>query len=185
MIGPNLSEWAIKHRSLVVYLMVISVVGGAMSFLRLGRAEDPPFTVRTMVVSAVWPGATLEETLLQVTERIERKLQETPHLDKLKSYTTAGATTIFIDLQGSTPPAKVPDLWYQVRKDIGDIRGTLPQGVLGPAFDDDFGDTYGIIFGFTADGFSRRELRDYVESVRSQLLNAARRSQDRAARRAG
>ena len=171
MIGPNLSEWAIKHRSLVVYLMVISVVGGAMSFLRLGRAEDPPFTVRTMVVSAVWPGATLEETLLQVTERIERKLQETPHLDKLKSYTTAGATTIFIDLQGSTPPAKVPDLWYQVRKDIGDIRGTLPQGVLGPAFDDDFGDTYGIIFGFTADGFSRRELRDYVESVRAQLLN--------------
>jgi multidrug efflux pump subunit AcrB len=171
MIGPNLSEWAIKNRSLVVFLMIVAVVAGAFSFLRLGRAEDPAFTVRTMVVSAAWPGATIEETLLQITERIERKLQETPHLDKIRSYTTAGATTIFVDLEGATPPARIPDLWYQVRKNIGDIRGTLPAGVVGPGFNDDFGETYGIIFGFTAEGFSQRELRDYVEGTRSRLLN--------------
>lgn len=171
MIGPNLSEWSIRNRSLVVFLMIVSVAAGIYAFRSLGRAEDPAFTIRTMVVTAAWPGATVEETLLQVTERIERKLQETPHLDKLRSYTTAGATTIFVDLEGATPPSKIADLWYQVRKNIGDIRGTLPAGVMGPAFNDDFGDTYGIIFGFTAEGFSQRELRDYVEVARSQLLN--------------
>ncbi|WP_427306120.1 efflux RND transporter permease subunit [Cupriavidus sp. H39] len=171
MIGPNLSEWAIKNRPLVVFLMIVAIVTGALSFLRLGRAEDPAFTVRTMVVSAAWPGATIEETLLQVTERIERKLQETPHLDRIRSYTTAGSATIFVDLEGATPPARIPDLWYQVRKNIGDIRGALPGGVIGPAFNDDFGETYGIIFGFTAEGFSQRELRDYVENARSRLLN--------------
>ncbi len=136
----------------------------------LGRAEDPIFTFRTMIVFAGWPGATLEETLLQVTERIERKLQETRHLERVRSYTTAGVTTIFVDLKQSTPPDEVPDIWYQVRKNIGDIRGTLPAGVVGPGFNDDFGDTYGIIYGFSAEGFSHRELRDFVESARSRLL---------------
>ena len=128
------------------------------------------FTFRTMVVAAAWPGATVEETLLQVTERIERKLQETNHLDTVRSYTTAGQTTIFVDLKQSTPPSEVPDVWYQVRKNIGDIRSTLPTGVVGPFFNDDFGDTYGIIYAFTADGFTFRELRDYVEAARSRLL---------------
>lgn len=154
MIGPNLSEWAIKNRSLVAFLMIVAVVAGAYAFKRLGRAEDPSFTVRTMVVSAAWPGATIEETLLQVTERIERQLQETSHLDKVRSYTTAGVTTIFVNLEGATSPARVPDIWYQVRKNIGDIRATLPSGVIGPAFNDEFGETYGIIFGFMAEGFS-------------------------------
>ena len=170
MIGPNLSEWSIKRPQLIAYFMLVAVIAGALVFMRLGRNEDPAFTFRTMVVQAAWPGATIEETLLQVTERLERTLQETPNLDRLRSYTIAGQTTIFVELKGSTPPAVVPDMWYEVRKRIGDMRHTLPQGVIGPGFNDDFGDTFGIIFGFTADGFGQRELRDQVEAVRSRLL---------------
>jgi len=170
VIGPNLSEWALSKRSLVVFLMIVAVVSGVLAFTKLGRGEDPAFTVRTMVVAAAWPGATAEETLKQVTERLERTLQETNHLDRVRSYTVAGQTTIFVELKGSTPPSAVPDVWYQVRKNIGDMRGTLPQGVIGPFLNDDFGDTFGIIYAFTADGFGFRELRDYVESARSRLL---------------
>ena len=170
MIGPNLSEWALLKRSLVVFLMILSVIAGVMSFFKLGRGEDPPITVRTMVVAAGWPGATVDEMLKQVTERLERTLQETDHLDRVRSYTVAGQTTIFVELKGATSPEQVPDVWYQVRKNIGDMRHTLPQGVLGPFFNDDFGDTFGIIYGFTADGFTARELRDQVDEVRSQLL---------------
>jgi multidrug efflux pump subunit AcrB len=166
----NLSEWAINNRSVVVYLMLMSVVAGVAAFFQLGRAEDPPFTFRTMVVSAAWPGATLEETMLQVTERLERTLQEVPNLDTLRSFTRPGQTTIFVDLTGATGPKAVEDTWYQVRKKVGDMRHTLPRGIVGPGFNDEFGDTYGIIYGFTADGFSHRELRDYVEEVRSKLL---------------
>ena len=171
MIGPNLSEWALSKRSLVVFLMIVAVVAGALSFTRLSRSEDPAITIRTMVIGAAWPGATVDETLKQVTERLERKLQETAFVDRVRSYTTAGQTTIFIDLKESTPPHKVPDIWYQVRKNIGDIRGTLPAGVVGPGFNDDFGDTFGIIYAFTADGFTLRELRDHVEAARSRLLH--------------
>jgi len=170
VIGPNLSEWALKKRSLVVLLMILAVVAGVMSFFKLGRGEDPAITTRTMVVAAGWPGATVDETMKQVTERLERTLQETDYLDRLRSYTIAGQTTIFVDLKQSTPPHKIPDIWYQVRKNIGDMRHTLPQGVLGPFLNDDFGDTFGIIYGFTADGFSFRELRDHVEAARSRLL---------------
>ena len=170
MIGPNLSEWAIGRRSLVVYFMIAAVVAGSLAFYRLGRNEDPAFTFRTMVVRAAWPGATLEDTLSQVTERIERKLQETRDLDTLRSYTSAGVTTIFVDLRGDAKAGEIREIWYQVRKNIGDIRLTLPAGVIGPGFNDDFGDTFGIIYGFTADGFTQRELRDYVEDIRSRLL---------------
>ena len=173
MIGPNLSEWSIKRPSLVAYFMLVAVIAGSIVFFRLGRNEDPAFTFRTMVVQAAWPGATIEETLLQVTERIERTLQETPNIDNLRSYTVAGQTTIFVDLKGTTPPAVVSDMWYEVRKRVGDMRHTLPQGVIGPGFNDDFGDTFGMIFGFMADGFSHRELRDYVEAARSRLLRVA------------
>ncbi len=166
----NLSEWAIRHRSVVTYFMLVIVVGGIGSYLRLGRSEDPDFTVKTMVVQAIWPGATVGDTLEQITDRIESKLQETPNLDYLKSYTSAGQATIFVSLKDSTPPAEVPDIWYQVRKKVGDIRNTLPQGIVGPGFNDEFGDTYGIVYGFTADGFTFRELRDYVVEVRKQLL---------------
>jgi multidrug efflux pump subunit AcrB len=168
--GLNLSDWALKHRSFIVFLMIAATVGGLLSYFRLGRAEDPPFTFRTMIVQAVWPGATMDETLKQVTERIERKLQETKGLDFLRSYTKPGVATIFVNLKGSAKAAEVPDIWYQVRKNIGDIRHTLPAGVVGPFFNDDFGDTFGLIYGFTADGFTHRELRDYVEDIRSRLL---------------
>jgi multidrug efflux pump len=170
MIGPNLSDWALKHRSFIVFAMISIVVAGLSSYYRLGRSEDPAFTFRTMIVQAAWPGATLDDTLSQVTERLERKLQETKGLDFLRSYTSPGLTTIFVNLKGSTSARQVPDIWYQVRKNIGDIRRTLPQGVVGPGFNDDFGDTYGLIYAFTADGFSHRELRDYVEDMRAKLL---------------
>ncbi len=166
----NLSEWALKHRSFVVYCMIAVTIAGAMSYFSLGRNEDPAFTFRTMVVRARWPGATLDETLKQVTERIERTLKETPNIDFLRSFTSAGVTTIFVNLKGSTPPKQVPDIWYRVRKSVGDMRHTLPTGVIGPGFNDEFGDTFGIIYGFTSDGFTFRELRDYVEDIRARLL---------------
>ncbi len=170
MIGPNLSEWAVRRRSLIVYFMIAAVLAGTLSFFRLGRNEDPAFAVRTMVVQAAWPGATLEDTVLQVTERIERRLQEVPGLDYLTSYTRPGITTIFVNLRGDVPGREVPDRWYDVRKKVGDIRHTLPNEVLGPFFNDEFGDVFGIIYGFTADGFTHRELRDYAEEARSRLL---------------
>jgi len=169
--GPNLSEWALKHRSFTIFLMIVVTVGGLASYFQLGRNEDPAFTFRIMVVQAAWPGATLDDTLSQVTERLERRLQEIKSLDFLRSYTSPGRTTIFVNLKGSTKPSAVPDIWYQVRKSIGDIRHTLPAGVVGPGFNDEFGDTYGLIYGFTAQGFTHRELRDYVEDIRSRLLH--------------
>lgn len=173
MSGFNLSEWAIRNRSVTLFIMLAALVAGVLSFYRLGRAEDPPFTFRTMVVRAVWPGATLDETLKQVTERLERTLQEVPNLDNLRSFTRAGTATIFVDLKGSTQGREVADTWYQVRKKVGDMRHTLPRGLVGPFFNDEFGDTFGIVYAFTADGFSHRELRDAVEAARSELLKVA------------
>jgi len=154
----------------VHYLMAMLVIIGVASYMKLGRNEDPTFTIKAMTVRTQWPGATLQDTLLQITERIERKLQETPYLDYIKSYTNPGQSTIFVYLKGSAGPKAVSDAWYQVRKKIKDIELTLPQGVIGPVADDEFGDTYGIVYGFTADGFTHRELRDYVEEIRSRLL---------------
>ena len=123
-----------------------------------------------MLVRAIWPGATLPDMLDQVTERIERKLQEVSKVDVVRSSTRGGDTTIFIDLEGGVTSREIPAIWQEVRNKVGDIRHTLPQGVLGPFFNDDFGDTFGFIYGFTADGFTHRELRDYVEDIRSKLL---------------
>ncbi len=170
MSGFNASDWALRHRSLLAFAMLTVLVAGGLSFLRLGRSEDPSFAIKTMVVQAGWPGATLDDTLSQVTDRLERTLQEVPGLDYVRSYTTAGKATIFVNVAGSIPARELPDLWYQVRKKVGDMRASLPQGVVGPGFNDEFGDTYGIIYGFTADGFSQRELRDQVDAVRSRLL---------------
>jgi multidrug efflux pump len=170
VIGPNLSEWAIRSRALTIYLMIVAVLAGGFAFANLGRDEDPTFTIKVMLVAAVWPGATMEEQLSQVTERLERTLQETPGLDSVRSITRPGVTTIFVDLLGAWPPEEVPDSWYHVRKSVADIRHTLPQGVVGPFFNDEFGDVFGIIYGFTADGFDQRELLDYVDAARSTLL---------------
>ena len=124
-----------------------------------------------MVVVAAWPGATLDDTLRQVTDRLERTLQETPNLDFLRSFTTPGVATIFVNLKQSTRASEIPDIWYQIRKSVGDMRHTLPAGIVGPRFNDEFGDVFGIIYGVTADGFSQRELRDYVEDIRSELMH--------------
>lgn len=166
----NLSDWALKNRSIVIYLMIIAVLAGLLAFYRLGRNEDPSFVIKSMVVSAAWPGATMEDTLKQVTERLERQLEETPGLDTVRSYTTPGVTTIFVNLKQSIPARDVQDTWYRVRNLVADVRHTLPQGTLGPFFNDRFGDTFGIIYGFTSDGFTGRELRDHVEAARSRLL---------------
>jgi multidrug efflux pump subunit AcrB len=170
MNGFNLSAWALKHKSFVIYWMIAVTVAGLAAFIHLGRNEDPPITIKTMIVHAVWPGATIGDTTQQVTERLERKIQEIPEVDFVRSSTSAGSTTLFVNLKDEVSSAQVPDIWYEVRKGIGDIRQTLPSGVLGPFFNDDFGDTFGIIYGFTADGFTHRELRDYVEQARSRLL---------------
>jgi multidrug efflux pump len=124
----NLSEWALKHRSFVVYLMIAATIAGLSAFFRLGRDEDPPFVIKTMIVAAGWPGATLDDTLQQVTDRLERTLQETPTLDFLRSSTTPGATTVFVNLKQSTRAPDIPDIWYHVRKSIADMRHTLPGG---------------------------------------------------------
>src|SRR5215472_10945940 len=166
----NLSKWALEHRSFIVYLMIAATIAGLGSFYRLGRDEDPPFVIKTMVVQAAWPGATLDDTLLQVTERLERTLQETPSLDFLRSFTSPGRTTIFVNLKGAVTARQIPDIWYHVRKSIGDMRHTLPSGVVGPGFNDEFGDVFGIIYGVTADGFTHRELRDYVDQIRDRLV---------------
>jgi multidrug efflux pump subunit AcrB len=170
MIGPNLSEWSIRRRSLMIWFMLLAIGAGALAFVRMGRDEDPAFTFRTMVVAAGWPGATVEETLLQVTERLERTLQEVTSTDRIRSLTTAGQTTIFIDLLGATDPAQVPRIWQEVRERVTDMAHTLPAGTRGPFFNDRFGDTFGLIYGFTADGFTHRELRDAAEAARSRLL---------------
>jgi multidrug efflux pump len=166
----NLSAWALRHRSLIGFLMVLLLAAGAMSYMQLGRAEDPDFTFKVMIVRTNWPGATAREVEQQVTDKIEKKLQETPYLDNVRSYSKAAESTIFVMLRDSTPPKAVPGVWYEVRKKVGDIRHTLPAGVQGPFFNDEFGDTFGTIYAFTADGFTHRELKDYVEDVREELL---------------
>ncbi|MEQ1718903.1 MAG: efflux RND transporter permease subunit, partial [Hyphomicrobium sp.] len=170
MSGFNLSGWALKHKSFVLYLMLVSAIAGVYAYDKLGREEDPPFTIKTMVVRTLWPGATTAETLTQITDRIEKKLEELPHLDFVRSYTKPGDSLVYVNLKDSTPARLVPDLWYQVRKKIGDVKGQLPSGVQGPAFNDEFGDTYSIIYAFTSDGFNAREVRDELENVRTELL---------------
>ncbi|AWJ90553.1 AcrB/AcrD/AcrF family protein [Azospirillum baldaniorum] len=170
MTGFNLSEWALRHRSFVWYLIISLTLAGGMAYMRLGREEDPAFTIKTMVVQANWPGATIEDTMKLVTDPIEKKLEEIPYLDYVKSYTKPGISVVYVNLKDYTPAEAVPDLWYQVRKKIADMKSTLPQGVQGPAFNDEFGDTFGTVFAFTADGFSYRELKDYAETARADLM---------------
>ncbi len=167
--GFNLSEWALRHQSFVWYLMFVGLLMGLFSYKNLGREEDPSFTIKTMVIQTRWPGATVDETLNQVTDRIEKKLEELDSLDYVKSYTRPGESTIMVFLRDTTDAEDIPEIWYQVRKKVDDIRGEFPQGIQGPAFNDEFGDVYGSIYAFTADGLSFRQLRDYVERVRAEI----------------
>lgn len=167
----NLSDWALEHRSLVWYFMIVSLVAGIFSFFNLGREEDPSFTIKTMVIQAQWPGATAAETADQVTDRIEKKLQELPELHYTKSMTEPGKATIFVELLATTKARDVQGVWFRVRNMINDISATFPQGVVGPFYQDTFGDVFGNIYAFTGDGLSYRQLRDYVESARSSILS--------------
>lgn len=166
----NISRWALEHPALTRYLMVVLLVLGAAAYFQLGQDEDPPFTFRAMVVRVFWPGATAQQMSEQVTDKIEKTLQEVPYADKIRSYSKPGETLIIFQIKDSSPPKEVANVWYQVRKKVGDMRGTLPQGVVGPFFNDEFGDVFGSIYALSADGFSYEELRQHADRVRQRLL---------------
>ena len=168
--GFNLSKWALDHPALTRYLMVVLMLLGFAAYFQLGQDEDPPFTFRVMVVRTYWPGATAQQVAEQVTDKIERTLQEVPYADKIQSYTKPGESFTLFMVKDSSPPKEIPNLWYQVRKKVGDMRYTLPQGVIGPFYNDEFGDVYGSIYALSADGFSQEELRQFADRARSDLL---------------
>ena len=166
----NLSDWALRHRSMIWYFMIVFLLAGAFSYIGLGREEDPNFTIKTMLIQAQWPGASAEETTLQVTDRIEKKLEELESLDFTRSVTRPGVTTVFVNLRDTTKARDVPAIWQEVRSMIGDIRPNFPEGVQGPFFNDRFGDVYGNIYAFVSDGLTQRQLRDIVEDIRAKVL---------------
>ncbi|WP_301271266.1 efflux RND transporter permease subunit [Lysobacter soli] len=169
MMRFNLSEWALRHRSLIIYAMLVMAIAGTFSYLRLGRSEDPAFTFKVMVIRTLWPGATAEETSRQVTERIEKKLMETGQYEFIRSYSRAGESQVIFVARDSLRSKDIEPLWYQVRKKVGDIRATLPSDVVGPFFNDEFGDTFGNIYALTGKGFDYAVLKDYAERVQLQL----------------
>ena len=166
----NLSSWTLKHQPLVIFLLALITLFGIISYGRLAQSEDPPFTFKVMVISTFWPGATARQVQEEVTDRIARKLQETPDVDFLRSYSRPGESTLFFTIKDSAPPSQVPDTWYQVRKKVGDITNTLPSGIQGPFFNDEFGDVYTNIYALEGDGFSFAQMHDYAERMRTELL---------------
>jgi multidrug efflux pump len=166
----NLSAWALEHHAFTGFLMGLLLLGGIFAYFRLGQREDPEFTFRVMVVKTIYPGATALEVEQQVTDRLEKKIQELPNLDTLRSYSKPGESVIFVTPREDTPPKEIPNLWYQVRKKIGDIHMTLPPGLIGPFFNDEFGDTYSLLYAFSGEGYSYAELKEAVDSARQQIL---------------
>jgi multidrug efflux pump len=168
--GFNLSKWALDHTALTRFLMVVLLILGAAAYFQLGQDEDPPFTFRIMVVRTFWPGATAQQMAEQVADKIERTLQEVPNADRIRSYSKPGESTILFQVKDSTRATDVANIWYTVRKKVGDIRLTLPPGVVGPFFNDEFGDVYGVIYALEADGFSDAEVKTFADEVRQKLL---------------
>ena len=166
----NLSRWALEHPALTRYLMVALMVLGIAAYFQLGQDEDPPFTFRAMVVRTYWPGATAQQVAEQVTDKLERTLQEVPYADKIRSYSKPGESQIIFQIKDNSRPADVPQVWYAVRKKIGDMRYTLPAGVQGPFFNDDFGDVYGVIYALSGEGFTPAEVKFQADRVRQILL---------------
>jgi multidrug efflux pump len=166
----NLSAAALRYRELTLFFLVVIAAGGIAAYFQLGQREDPDFTFRAMVIRTLWPGATAEQVDRQITDRIEKKLQETPYYKWTNSHSKPGESLIVLELLDTAPPKEVPAIWYQVRKKLGDIRHTLPPEAAGPFFNDEFGDVFGSIYAFTADGFTLSELRDYVERARQEVL---------------
>ncbi len=166
----NLSDWALKHQALVLYFMVVLTVIGLASYTKLGQSEDPPFTFKAMTIRTGWPGASADEVALQVTDKLEKKLQEVPHLDYVSSYSRAGESMIILRVKDSTAAKDMPNVWYQARKKISDIRNTLPANIEGPSFNDEFGDVYGNIYALLGDGYTPAELKRQAEVVRAEIL---------------
>lgn len=166
----NISRWALDHPALTRYLLVVLLVLGAAAYFQLGQDEDPPFTFRAMAMRVFWPGATAQQMAEQVTDKLERTLQEVPYSDKIRSYSKPGEALIIFQVQDSSPPNQMAQVWYTVRKKIGDMRATLPSGVVGPFINDEFGDVYGSMYALSADGFSYQELKDHADRVRQRLL---------------
>ena len=166
----NLSAWALRHQPLILYLIIILGVIGATSYGRLGQSEDPPFTFKFMTIRTIWPGASVADVDQQVTERLEKKLQEVPNINFLRSYSRPGESLIFFAISDAAPASSVPETQYQVRKRLGDIRQTLPQGVIGPLFNDEFGDTFGNIFALTGEGYSYADKKVFIDRLRRELL---------------
>ena len=166
----NLSEWALNHQPLTRYLMVVLLVLGFAAYFQLGQDEDPPFNFRAMVVRAYWPGATAQQMAEQVADKLEKTLQEVPYADIIRSYSKPGETLIIFQVADSSPGKELQQIWYTVRKKIGDMRGTLPSGVVGPYFNDEFGDVYGVIYALQGEGFSSAELKDEADRIRQELL---------------
>ena len=167
--GFNLSAWALNNRQIVLYIMLLLGIVGAISYTKLGQSEDPPFTFKAMVVRTNWPGASAEEVSRQVTERIEKKLMETGEYDKIISFSRPGESQVTFVARDSMHSDEIPDLWYQVRKKVGDIRHTLPQDIQGPFFNDEFGTTFGNIYALTGEGFDYAVLKDYADRIQLQL----------------
>ncbi|MDI3272613.1 efflux RND transporter permease subunit [Pseudomonas sp. AL03] len=167
--GFNLSEWALRNRQIVLFLMLLLAVVGALSYTKLGQSEDPPFTFKAMVIRTIWPGATAQEVSRQVTERIEKKLMETGEYERIVSFSRPGESQVTFVARDSMHSVEIPALWYQVRKKISDIRQTLPPGIQGPFFNDEFGTTFGNIYALTGDGFDYAVLKDYADRVQIQL----------------
>lgn len=170
MKGLNLAEWAIRHRQIVYFFILSILIGGIWSYFHLGRSEDPSFTIRQMVVTAAWPGATAEEIAAQVADPLEKKLQDTRGLDYIKSFTHDGKTIIYVNLKDSVPAGEVQTRWHEVRNMVSDVWGTLPAGVVGPVINDRFDDVYGSIYAVTGEGFSYEEKRKYAEALRQRML---------------
>ena len=166
----NLSRWALEHPALTRYLLLVLMVLGFSAYFQLGQDEDPPFTFRAMVVRTYWPGATAQQVAEQVTDKLERTLQEAPYADRIRSYSKPGESQIIFQIKDSSKASEVPNVWYSVRKKVGDMRGTLPAGVQGPFFNDDFGDVYGVIYALESDGFNYAELKGFADDIRQQLL---------------
>jgi multidrug efflux pump len=166
----NLSQWALDHQAFTRYLMIVLMLLGVAAYFQLGQDEDPPFTFRAMVVRAYWPGATAQQVAEQVADRLEKTLQEVPYADKIRSYSKPGETLVIFQLKDNAPAAQVPQIWYTVRKKIGDVRGTLPQGVAGPFYNDEFGDVFGVIYALQGEGFSPADKQQVADDVRQRLL---------------
>lgn len=167
----NLSEWALKHQTLVLYMMLMLTIAGLLAYTKLGQSEDPPFTFKVMLVHTTWPGASAVEVEQQITDKLEKKIQEVPHLGYSSSFSRPGESMIFVVIKDDTVSKDIPEIWYQVRKKISDIRNTLPQNIESLTFNDEFSDVYGSMYALTGDGFDNFALKKQAEIIRAELLN--------------